>query len=105
MAVTVGHAAIVTMMDVFVAADGRGMVVFPIEFWTVIWIIGGGTVLAILAAASNARREECRLHDLKVQVHELRSAYQRRLADLRRGQQEVVAEAEIVEEPLTSQAA
>lgn len=80
------------------AADGRGMVAFSLEVWTVLGLIAAAMLLAMLATASHAIREECRLHDLKVRVHELRAAYQRRLAELRRGLEEPVLEAEVVEE-------
>jgi len=74
------------------------MVVFAPEIWSVLGLIAGACLLGMLAAAAHARREECRLHDLKVRVHELRGAYQRRLADLRRGAEEPVIDAEVVQE-------
>jgi hypothetical protein len=92
------HARIVTIMDVPVAVDGRGMVAFPLEAWIAIMVIAAAAVLAILGAAARTRKEQCRLHDLKVRVHELRSAYQRRLVELRRGGELPVIEAVPVDE-------
>ncbi len=71
-------------MDVLVAADGRDMVAFSTEVWTIFGVIAVATVMAILSAAATARQQECGLHDLKIRVQELRAAYQRRLAELRR---------------------
>lgn len=68
------------------------MVPFPIEAWVALAVLSAGTVLAILGCAAMARREECRRHDLKVRVHELRAAYQRRMAELRREAAETVDE-------------
>ncbi len=80
------------------------MAPFPLEVWTVIGLISAAAVLAILGAAAHARKEECRRHDLKVRVHELRAAYQRRLAELRRGA-EAFVEAELVEDETSLQRA
>ncbi len=68
------------------------MVSFPIETWIALAVLAAGTMLAILGCAATARREECRRHDLKVRVHELRAAYQRRMAELRRESSEAAGE-------------
>ncbi len=62
------------------------MVVFTLAVWAVIASVACCAILGVLAATAHARAEECRLHDLKTRVHELRAAYQRRLAEMRRGQ-------------------
>jgi type VI protein secretion system component VasK len=78
-------------MDAVVADDVRSMVSHQIESWVAIGLVGVGTVLAILVTIAHARREELRRHDLRVRVNELRAAYQRRLAEIRRGTVEAVA--------------
>ncbi|MBX3407177.1 MAG: hypothetical protein KF869_10470 [Phycisphaeraceae bacterium] len=93
-------------MDASVVVDVRSMVPFAAEVWIAIGLVAAATVLAILGTTAQARREELRRHDLKVRVHELRAAYQRRLAEIRRGAAEsAIPVAEAESEPPLQQAA
>lgn len=52
------------------------------ETWIMLALVAGTGLTAVLHTLAKAFNEECRVHDLKRQVYDLRRAYAKRLAEI-----------------------
>lgn len=60
------------------------MATFSVEVWGLLGVTAAAGMLAILSTLARAFAEEREIHDLKRRVHDLRTAYSRRLRELGR---------------------
>ena len=71
--------------------DVGGVAPFSVDAWILLGAVGLICLLSFLYALATLYRDQTRLHDLKVQVHQLRREYVARLA-----RQRAEAEGELV---------